>query len=265
MNIERQIGIKTIIILTLGLWLGAAMAEPFVELTNGQRRTGVEIRRMASGDVMLITEDGNRFTFTEDQVRRAVAARPQDFDRAAQALRAGRYDLAERALEQIVSDYQGLEWDVRAMPMLAEAYTAQDKHREAVTALERLFRRNPEAEKDPGISVAYANALLKTNQMSKLQEQIQKMISRGERESAAFAQLIRGNIEMERGNYKAAAKDYLRTVYFFQNAESVMPEATFRLAESLEKMRDSRAKEWYEEVVSNFPGTEFAAKARDKL
>lgn len=243
----------------------SVMAAPYVILTNGQRKEGVDIRKMSNGDVLLTMSDGNQFTYTPGQVRKAVADKPQYFDKAAAALRAGNADAAVAGLEKIVSDYRGLEWDVRAMPYLAQAYSAKGDYLKAERAFDKLFEQSPGLKKNSDLNVAYAEVLLKAKKMSSLESHLSDMISSGDRKAAAFAQLMRGNIELQRQDYKAAAKDYLRTVYFFRNQTEVMPEATFKLAEALDKMRDKRAREWYQTVVDSYPGTEFASKARANL
>jgi len=251
--------------LVLALLGGWVMAAPYVILNNGQRKTGVDIRKMSNGDVMLINEKGDSFTYTADQIQQAVADKPAYFDKAVAALRAGNADAAVTAFERVVSDYKGLEWDVRAMPYLAQAYSAQGDYLKAERAFDKLFKSSPKLQDNPDLSVAYAEVLLRAKKMSTLDEQLSRMISSGDRKAAAYAQLMRGNIEFEKQDYKAAAKDYLRTVYFFRNQTDVMPEASFKLAEALDKMRDKRAKEWYATVVEQFPGSEYASKARAKL
>lgn len=246
----------------LGGWVAAA---PYVILSNGQRKEGVDIRRMSNGDIMLLNEKGDQFTYTPDQIQQAVADKPPYFDRAVAALRSGNTDAAVTAFERAVSDYKGLEWDVRAMPYLAQAYSAKGDYVKAERAFDKLFQSSPKLKENADLSIGYADVLLKAKKMSTLDEHLSEMISSGDRKAAAYAQLMRGNIEFENQDYKAAAKDYLRTVYFFRNQSDFMPEATFKLAEALDKMRDKRAKEWYATVVENYPGSEYASKARAKL
>lgn len=265
MNAKVKLEKIAVVFTAVVVWTVCCSGAPYVILKNGQRRDGVDIRKMTNGDILLTLEDGNRFTYTPDQVEKAVADKPAYFDQALAALRAGKADIAVEGFEKVVDDYSGLEWDVRAMPYLAQAYTAQGNYLKAERAFDNLFKSNPSLRKNNDLIIAYAEVLLKANKMSKLEQQLEQMIAEGDRSAAAAAQLMRGNIQMEKQDYKAAAKDYLRTVYFFRNQTEVMPEATFKLAEALEKLRDKRAKEWYSTVVANYPGSEYASKARAKL
>jgi TolA-binding protein len=261
-RITDKLAISALLLIVSAAWLCAA---PYVILSNGQRRDGVDIRVMSNGDVMLTLADGNQFTFTADQVERAVADKPPYFDQAVAALRAGRADIAVQGFEKVLAEYKGLDWDVRAMPLLAQAYIAKEDYAKAERAFENLFKANPRVKDNSELVISYAKVLLKAGKTAKLEQQLKQMIASGDQQAAGYAQLMRGNIEMENQNYKEAAKDFLRTVYFFRNQSDLMPEATFNLAESLDKLRDKRAKEWYATVAKNYPGTEYATKAQAKL
>jgi TolA-binding protein len=62
-----------------------------------------------------------------------------------------------------------------------------------------------------------------------------------------------------------AVLDYLRTAILFKAQEDVQPEAVFKAAQTLEKLRDQRAKDFYKRVVQDYPGSAYAAQARAKL
>lgn len=249
----------------LGLGAGVVSAAPYVILENGKRYEGKTIQRMRTGEVRLIMPDGNQFTFSPDRVKKAVADKPRVFDPAVRALQAEKYDLAIKGLEKVVDEYSGLEWDVKAMPYLARAYAGKEDYPKAVAAFEDMFEKAPSLENNSELLLAYCKALLNAGKMATLEERLDQLISKGSRKAAANAQLMRGNIEMSKNNYKDAAKDYLRTVYFFKDLNSVMPEATYKLAVALDNMRDKRAEKWYRSVANDYPGTEFAKKAKSEL
>lgn len=257
---------KTVVCTTLLLFVaGWVAAAPYVIRKSGTKHEGKDIRKMRNGDIVLTKENGDRLTFTEDQVEEAVADKPRRFDAAVEAVKQGKNEMATDALEKIVDEYEGLSWDVKAMPYLARAYAGTEQYQKAVNLFQDMFEENPELKNESELMMPYSDVLLKAGKTATLKKLLDEMISEGDRKAAAKAQLMRGNIKMEEENYKGAAKDYLRTVYFFRNIESVMPEATYKLAQALEKMRDNRAEKWYKTVVQRYPGTEYAQKAKGKI
>jgi len=264
---DRMSKLKKAGLLVLATLLaGSVFGAPYVVLNNGKRFVGTDIRKMRNGDIKLtMPETGDQLTFTPGQVRVAMADKPKKFDPAIRALDAGKHDLAIKALQEIVDEYGGLQWDVRAMPYLARAYAANEQYSKAVNAFEDMYEENPKLKRNTDLSLAYCEVLLKAGKTATLEQKLDEMIASGDRQAAANAQLMRGNIALEKKNYKDAAKDYLRTVYFFRNIDSVLPEATYKLATALEAMRDKRAEKWYRTVVHNFPNSSYARKAQSKL
>ncbi len=264
---RRVVDVKclTAFVLLLVLISSWAFAAPYVILKKSNKRyVGTGIKKMRNGDIVL-TKDSNKMTFTKDQVKLAVADKPQAFDVAVRAVNAGKYDSAIGTMEKIVKNYSGLSWDIKIMPYLAKAYKEQGHPRKAIGTYEDMYARSPDMKNNDKISAAYCALLLQTKEMGKLKKKLDEMIKTGGRESAARAQVMRGDIKMSEKSYKDAAKDYLRTVYFFKKVDAVLPEATYKVAVSLEKLRDKRAKIWYKTVVEQFPGSVYAAKARKKL
>jgi TolA-binding protein len=75
---------------------------------------------------------------------------------------------------------------------------------------------------------------------------------------------VRGDIKLSQANLEGAALDYLRSAILFESEKETLPEALFKAADALEKLRDPRAKELYRRVASEFGGTPWAQKAAGK-
>lgn len=243
---------------------GALAAQAaYVELPNGKRFEGSAIRATATGDVYLTTPQGV-MTFTKGQYIRAMADRPAELDQAAQLIRAKKYDEGIKLLEGVANAYRFLEWDVQARAALAQAQAEKGDAMAAVTTFEKIFSLTPQAKSDGAILWGYRQALLGAKQYARLKPLLDEVIVSGSRDDAARAQTMRGDIEAAQGNMELAVLDYLRTVVLFKNQKDAQPEALFKAAEALDKLRDGRAKQLYTQLAADYPSSPYAAQARAK-
>jgi len=250
--------------LTLTLLALSANAAHVV-LKNGRKIAGTDIRARANGDVVLTTKRGQQ-TFAKAQILKAVADKPAAYDKARKLSAAKKFDQAETVLKGIIKEYRNLEWDNRARLLLAQVYLATGDSSKAVSTFDDIFRGSPALKKDPELMMQYAEVLLKAKRYPKLMLILDDRIKNGTREEAAKAQIMRGNVNLDQGKLEPAFLDYMRTVTLFQNQKAEQPEALFRAASVLEQMRDQRrAKELFTKLVTEYPGSPYAAQARDKI
>ena len=247
----------------LALLLAAVAPAAFVEMADGSRREGADIRARTDGTIILTTPQG-QVTFQRGQYVRAVADKPADFDRARQLFAQKNYDEAIKLLDPIIQTYRFLEWDVNARIVRGQILLAKGDAAGAVDNYDQLFRGAPEQRKNSEVLWPYFNALLAAKQYEKMGPALDEMISKGSRADAAKAQIVRGDIKMSQANLEGAVLDYLRSAIMFESERAVLPEALYKAADGLEKMRDPRAKEMYQRVASEFGGTPWGQKAAGK-
>jgi tetratricopeptide (TPR) repeat protein len=241
-----------------------ALAAPYVVLPNGQQVVGSQIRAKADGTIILMTDKGT-LTYMKGQYTKAIADKPADFDEARKLAAAKNYDGAVTILKRITSEMAFLEWDNAARQVLArEVYAAKGDYANAVATFDELFRVSPDAKNSADVAWAYRDALLGAKQIDKLVLDLDNLIKSGSRADAAKAQVMRGDIKLAQGQVEGAAMDYLRTVILFENEKDAQPEALFKAAEALEKLRDPRAKSLYEKLRNEYAGSPSAAKAAGK-
>ncbi len=252
--------------LAAALAAGAAGAAPYVELPNGQKVPGTAIRALATGDVNLTTEMGIR-TFPKGSYVKAVADKPAEYDQAAAAMKAQKYDVAAKLLEGVVAKYRYLAWDVEASKLLAQALLAKGDAEGAVKAYEQLFLLSPAEKQNPDSAWGLRRAMLKAKQYPALIRQLDAVAAAGNRPDAARAQTMRGDIQLDQNNVELAALDYLRTSILFADVRdpAILGEATYKAAAALEQLRDPRAKDLYKKVVSDYGASPYAAQARGKI
>lgn len=235
----------------------------YVELPDGSRRDGSDIRARSDGTIILTTPQG-QVTFQKGQYTKAVADKPADFDRARQLASQKGFDEAIRLLDPIIQNYRFLEWDNNARLLKAQVLTAKGDAAGAVTTYEQLFAAAPELRKDSKVLWPYYEAMVGAKLYDKLGPQLDELINKGSRPDAAKAQIIRGDIKLSQANIEGAVLDYLRSAILFESERESLPEALFKAADGLEKLRDPRAKDLYRRVASEFGGTPWGQKAAGK-
>lgn len=251
------------VILVSGL-VAASVDAAYVITKQGTKVEGTDIRARANGEIVLTTPQGSR-TFYPGQYLKAVADRPAEYDQAQRLIAQGKYADAVESLKGIVERYRYLEWDQQARALLAKAYAGLGQHEKAVETFEEMFRIDPELAKNSELQWSFRAELLAAGRYAELSRALQDVISSGSREDAARAYVMRGDLALARNQVEAAALDYLRAVILFQDQPAVQPEALYKAAEALEKLRDARAKELYEELVTKYPSSPYAQQARQKI
>ncbi len=254
------------IFLAIALTAGAALAAPYVVMPDGRRFEGTAIRATATGDINLTTPQGIR-TFAKGQYAKAVADEPAEYKQALAAEKAKQYPQAEKLLSDIVTKYRGLSWDVEASKVLGRVLIAKGDATAAVAAYDKLFVLSPEEKKNSETQWAYRNALLAAKQYAGLARQLDAVAASGPRPEAARAQIMRGDIRLAQNDVEGACMDYLRTAVLFTDVKdpAIQGEACFKAAQTLEQMRDPRAKELYGKVVKEYGSSPYAAQARGKM
>jgi tetratricopeptide (TPR) repeat protein len=235
----------------------------YVELSNGTRIEGSDIRAKSDGEIILTTPQGQR-TFIKGQYVRAFADKPADFDKAKGLAQQKNYDEATKILTDIATRYRYLGWDIQANTLLAQVQFAKGDHAAAASAYEQIFRSSPESAEDGALQWGYRSALLGAKQYDKLNPILTELIGKGSRSDAARAQMMRGDIKMAQNQTEAAFLDYMRTVTLFENEAEVRPEALFKAGDTLEKLRDPRAKELFKQLRDGYPDSPYAQRAAGK-
>ena len=252
--------------LAAALAAGAAGAAPYVVLSNGQQVQGSAIRALANGDINLTMDMGMR-TFPKGSYVKAVADKPAEYDQAAAAIKAQKFDAAVPLLEAIVAKYRYLGWDVEASKLLAQALLGKGDAEGAVKAYEQLFLVAPAEKQNADTAWGMRRAMLKAKQYPALIRQLDAVAAAGVRSEAARAQTMRGDIQLDQNNVELAALDYLRTAILFADVKdaAILGEATYKAAAALEQLRDPRAKDMYKKVATEFKASPYAAQAAGKL
>lgn len=201
-----------------------------------------------------------------DEVESVEAVKPKELDAAAKMVQAGQHAAAIPVLEKIADRYFMFQWDVEATRWLAEAYMGTGNKSKALTAVRDLEKANPSALLAGGFFKVYCTVLLENNLMADLNKAIDAQIAMSEsRESQAVAQLMRGDIQMKKGNYKdALLEGYLRTVVFYQNIKQIQPEAMYKAMLCFKELGDTgKADKMRKKLMAEYPTSPEAQKAQN--
>ncbi|MFH0953333.1 MAG: tetratricopeptide repeat protein [Verrucomicrobiota bacterium] len=242
----------------------SAWSAPYVITVQGQRVEGTAIRATSEGEIILTMPQGQR-SFFKGQYLKAVADRPPELDRAAQLVQNKQFDEAVKLLEDVGRRYVYLDWDIQAQALLPQVYVRKGDMNAAVMSYEKLFTTSAKSKDDPAIQWAYRQTLLDAKQYTKLEPLLDTVIAGGDRAEAARAQIMRGDVKAAQNQLEGAALDYLRTVVLFANEKASQPEALFKAADTLERLRDARAKELYKKLVDEYPSSPQAVQAKGKI
>jgi TolA-binding protein len=252
-------------ILALAVLAAAAGSQAAHVITiTGQRVDGSDIRAKSDGEIILTTVQGTR-SFYPGQYAKAVADKPAEIDRATQLAEGKQYDDAIKLLEDVIVRYRFLDWDNQARAMLPKIYVKKGDYTSAIGAYDKLFAASPKTKEDVELQWGYRQTLLDAKQFDKLEQQLSGVISAGPRADAAKAQIMRGDAKLAQGQVESAALDYLRTVVLYANESDVQPEALFKAADALEKLRDARSKEMFKRLVDEYPSSPQAATAKTRM
>lgn len=257
----KTCGNRCVIMAVLALLLigSSGYANNVITFTDGRRMRFDAIRYQARTDEYIVTADRGQFPFAAHLVQDIQMAQPERWDQGVRLLRGGRHDDAINVFRSIISDYNRLGWDNRARLMLAQAYSAKGDHSRAVSQYEAAFEHlTPSAAQRMG----YWNALLAAERFSALRTELDRTIATAEREGAARAHLMRGNMHAAEGNTMEALFDYLRIHILYEQVTEIQPEALYRAAERLDALRDPRAAELRQRLRERYPRSEFAQRAR---
>ncbi|MBU1695284.1 MAG: tetratricopeptide repeat protein [Verrucomicrobia bacterium] len=246
------------------LTISVAAQAAYVILSDDRKIEGTEIRMTADGSVVLTMTRGP-ITFTKGQFKSAMADKPAEWDKVVQLVQGKKYDDAITQLNDLARRYRGLGWDVQSISLLARVQVMKGDPAAAITAYETLFRNNPGSKDNPDVAWPFRQALLDAKQFDRLNTDLTEVIAKGSRTDAAKAQVMRGDVKMAQNQAEGAVMDYLRTVVFFGSEQAVQPEALFKAAEALEKLRDPRAKEMFKKLVQEYPNAPQAQQARSRI
>jgi tetratricopeptide (TPR) repeat protein len=244
-----------------------------ITLTSGQTKVGQLVPR-GDGSITANTDDGT-FTYKVSQYTRAVGDRPAEFDAARSSLNKSDWAGLKSNADAAMRSGAFLEWDAHAASVLAEGYIRQKKGVEANQTIKTIVDRYLKVMKTetevwdrfPKLeSISWRAQTLQGSKHDELEDVLSKVISDAKnRERAAFAQMVRGDLRLEQKRAKEAVLDYLRTVYFFAGMEDVHPEAIYKAGKAFEAMQNTkRAAEFFNRLTSEYPESSYAAEVAGK-
>ena len=239
-----------------------AQAAPYVINSAGTQIDGAAIRSSLDGTVVLTTSNGQTLTFRPGAYRQAVADKPKEMIQVETMAKSGDLAGAAATLRRVKEQYAFLGWDQRAAQMLARVELAQKNFPAALAEYEARVAAQPQLKKIPAERANYMQALLGAGRIKETAALIDEDIASGSREAAARAQIVRGDMKASAGQYEEALLDYLRTALLFTEQTAVLPEATYKTAVALKRLNDPRAADYFQNVIKEFPESEFAELAK---
>ena len=223
-------------LLLAGGWAAASPAA-YVITTDDRQIDGTGISAKENGEIALKIAQGERI-FLPGQYKRAVADEPPEYNQAQQLIAGKKYDQAVELLNNLVIKYKWLDWDIKAVQLIAEADIRQGNPASAVKNCEQIMVTYPRLKEDAAFQAQYRVALIGAKQFTRVEPMLSAAISTGNRANAARAQLQRGDLRLAQGRTEEAAMDFLRTALLFTAEKEIQPEALYKAAGALDKLND---------------------------
>ena len=247
-----------------GLLLTASLSGEAAEATvfpkSGDPYTTKSIRFIKSSQEYVVDKEGVVMRVPVNSVKEVRVVKPAAMDQAARMISQGQQEAAVTLLKQVASEYAMLQWDVQAQKMLAELYTKMGNNVEAEKLYSSVLREQPADQVPVEMRKRKWEMMLAAQKFEALGSELGDAISKGNRETAAAAQMMRANVSKAQNKTLDALLDYLRTALLFEEVTSQQPEALFRAAEMMDALRDPRATEIRKRLTAKYPNSEWARK-----
>ena len=222
----------------------------------------------ASRKYVIVDPSGLQIEVPLNQVDRVRVKKPATIDSLSSAVvHSGKYEQSILPLEKMVKDYEMMQWDRSAAPLLALCYLRTGKPAKATATCDRLFTAYPDMIYEGQTPRIYWDALMETRQYTKLRKALGTAIEQGNRKLAATAQLVRGNLDLKQEKYKdALVGGYLRTIILYAGIREVQPESIYGAAMCFKKLGEmSNAEDMRKKLLAEFPQSPYSEKIKSEF
>lgn len=262
-------------LLVLGSGGGFAQSADIV-VTPTIIHTGEVVQVEADGSIVMQLPVGEIKILKAD-IRRVTVHRPAALDAALEMLKAGKYREAVQALKPIAEKYAGLPtpWAQAALLRLGEAYQAQKDYANANQVFERFVRLYPDAPAVKGMEIKFARVQVEQNNYNAALAVVEKFLepllakeALTEEQEAMLAEalIVRGDCWRGLDQPDKALDSYLLVTTIYDSNDSLTAEASYKAAQTFERLNNlKRARELYEQLQTDFPNSEYATAARQRL
>lgn len=266
--------------LFLGALLGvlAAGGAPAADIivTKTLIHTGEVAGVEADGILLKLAGLGQLKVYKAD-ILRVEIGKPAAYDSAVAALKAKKFAEAAAALKPIVDRYAGIEtdWVQEAMLFLAEAYIGQNDFARARATLDQFARLYPQAPQAAGLEVKYARVLFEQKDYPKAADTLKaflgpllkkEILTEQQERSVAEALILLGDCQRAALDHENALDSYLQVITLFDLDAALAAQARYKAGLVFEDLgRWKRARDTYEELLKESPGSELAADAQKRL
>ena len=155
-----------------------------------------------------------------------------------------------------------LHHDMTAAQYLITCYLETGRAEEAKKVMRSVMTNRKQSQLSGGFVAVRLRVLLENEQFATLEGELKGLIETGSRGAAASAQLMRGEIDRRKGDFrKALVGGYLRTVVLFADIKAVQPEALFKAAQCFEELGETpNAEKMRQKLLAEYPGSEYSRK-----
>lgn len=178
----------------------------------------------------------------------------------------GDYTQAYKAYLNLIEKYGGFSWGEEAYFKATRCLAKTGQTSKAIELCKEFIEGYPKAENINKFKLNLANIFFKEKNYSKaINLYIELTMSEDESKHAEIYYKL-GESYFAQDEFEKALISFLKIDVFYYQATDWVVKAKFRSAECYEKLdEDLRAIKTYEEIVGEFPVSEFASKSKSKL
>ncbi len=152
----------------------------------------------------------------------------------------------------------------------AQSATQQEQWDEALAMVESALESFPETAYRPELLYEKAWSLKNKDQLDDAMKLFEEITDLSQREVACRARLMVGEIHFEKGEHKEAIREFFRVFRGYKGAPASYDrwkaQATYETARCFEVLKTvDSAKKFYQEVLDNYPKSQVASLAKQRL
>ncbi|MFO7974602.1 MAG: tetratricopeptide repeat protein, partial [Candidatus Hydrogenedentota bacterium] len=184
---------------------------------------------------------------------------------AEQLFDAKKYDQSATVLDALLEAMPEYASPNRVRFRIAECRELAGKNEEALHLYQNIVEQAPKSGEAVEACFRMGKLYEALKQPEKAFEMYQQAANTNTGDTAAQARFRIGELQEAEGEYEAAARSYMRVAILFLH-EELSPESLWRAGRCYEEVNAlEQAKKAYSEAVAEFPDTEQAKKAKERL
>jgi len=178
----------------------------------------------------------------------------------------GQFDRARQAYNQTLQRWPGSNFGAQSYLRIAQIEDMMGQKKESKRILDEIVEKYPYSLASAEVHLQRGEELFNNRNYQTAIEEFKRASEIAHNETGALAQKRIGDCYQHMRQYYLALTEYLKTVYLFGQFKEISAEAQYMAGLMQKKTgKTDEARQAFEKVISNYPGSEWAEKAKKEL